>query len=374
MRVGVDARAALAATRRGEGKALLRLYGEISRLRPDWEIFFYGYPGGQPSGIGNVQERLFDVPGFRFNLWENLALPAYARFDRLDVLHCAGSSAPRFTAGIPVVMTVHDVIPLIYSDGGTPRQVHQFERQIRYGLARASTVIAVSEATKADIVRLFDVQAEKVRVVYWGCDSAGPAPDRQKATADSRLDRLGIPRHYVMALGGGAPRKNTDRLIAAFGRVAQGIADVDLVLVGADNSQIRDRFKSLAEEAGVGDRIIILGFVDDYDLAELYDNTLCLLYPSLYEGFGLPILEAMTRGAPVIASDRSSIPEVAGSAALLIDPENELALSEALINMLSDETLRNKLAALGRERATRFSWRRTAEATADILEKTAGLK
>ena len=371
MRVGVDARAALSSKRRGEGKALLRLYQEISRVRPEWEIIFYGYPGGVPTGIANVREHVFDAPGFRFNTWENFALPIHAHLDRIDVLHCAGSSAPRFIAGKSIVLTVHDVIPLVCNDGWTSRQVEQFERQIRYGLTAAKMVIAVSESTKMDIIRLFDTPADKIRVVYWGCDITERSHDPQELKSTDRLEKLGIPQRYVMAFGGGAPRKNAERVISAFGKVTDDIDEINLILVGAGAPDVRERYQSIARQAGIEKNVFVLGFVDDDDLATLYENALCLVYPSLYEGFGLPVLEAMAKNIPVVASNRSSIPEVTGNTAILTDPENEDMLADAIIHLLTDESLRNKLSALGYERAGRFSWRQTAEDTIAILEGSA---
>jgi glycosyltransferase involved in cell wall biosynthesis len=294
MIIGVDARAALSRHRRGEGKSLLRLYREISLIRPQWNILFYGYPGGAPSGIENVTDRTFDTPGFRFNVWENFALPLRARLDKVDVLHCAGTSAPRFRGGIPIVMTVHDLIPLVFDDGMTKAQVVQFEKQVRYGLASADAVIAVSEKTKADIVALFGYPAPKIKVVYWGCDGDDRADDADTTAAEARLRDMGLSERFIMAFGGGAPRKNTERLISAFSRTAQGVGGVDLVLIGAGGPEIKRRYQSMAQLLDISDRVIILDFIDDDILDALYRKALCLAYPSLYEGFGLPRYWQMT--------------------------------------------------------------------------------
>lgn len=370
MKIGVDARSALSGNPRGEGKSLLRLYKEISALHPDWKIIFYGLPGAPPSDINNVSVRTFDIPGFRFNLWENLALPIHAKLDKIDVLHCAGSSAPRYIPGIPIVLTVHDVIPLVFDDGLSKQQVSRFNKQILCGLSSAKVVIAVSENTKTDLIRLFDTPDGKIRVIYWGCDSNHTDTIAQGNLLQGPLDNLELPERYVMAFGGGAPRKNTERIISAFATAAKKLTDLHLLLVGVGDSTTKARFRSLAQKLGIGERVEILNFIDDDMLGTIYQHTQCLLYPSLYEGFGLPVLEAMAKGIPVIASNSSSIPEVTGECAILINPENENELADAISAILGNRQLKENLVTCGMERSKLFTWRRTAIETASALIKS----
>lgn len=365
MKVGVDARAALSSRPRGEGKALVRLYEEIARLRPSWDVVFYGQAQEGHTAPPGVRHHGFDLPGFRFNSWENIGLPLHARLHGADVLHCAGSSAPRFGAGVPIVMTVHDVIPLLCDDGWSVSQKLKFAARIRRGLRTARSVIAVSQSTKADLMRLFNVPAQTIDVIYWGCDGHGAA------TSTAERNPPGIDGPYLMTLGGGAPRKNTERVITAFAKAADRIGASKLVIVGAGSAAIRQRFSDMALALGVGPRVRVLEFVDEAELNALYAGTLGLVYASLYEGFGLPALEAMALGLPVIASHGSSIPEVTGDAALLVDPVDEDDIAEAMVKLVCNEPLRRDLAAAGRARAQRFSWRRTAEQTIEVIEGAA---
>lgn len=369
MRIGVDARSVLAKSRRGEGKSLLRLYQEISRIRPGWEVLFYGHPNGLPSGIQNVHDYTFELPGYRFNAWENIGLPLRARLDKVNVLHCAGSSAPRLSPGAPIILTVHDIIPLIFDDGLSKRQVAQFEKQIRYGLSVADMVITISQNTKNDLIRHFGYPSSKIRVVYWGCDTdikfAGtPASDPAKM-----LGEPGLNGRYIMAFGGGAPRKNTERIISAFSLSAGSINDLKLVIIGAGNSNVRDHFRSIAHSLNIEARVVILDFIEDAILSLIYKNAELLIYPSLYEGFGLPALEAMAKGVPVVGSKSSSIPEIVGDCAILVDPENEEEMAGAMTKVLADDRLRGNLISRGLERAKLFSWRKTATETVTILEQ-----
>lgn len=371
MRVGVDARSALSKNPRGEGKSLLRLYSEISVMRPEWDVVFYGYPGAPPADIENVRISEFDIPGFRFNLWENIALPIHALLDKVDILHCAGSSAPRYIHGTPIILTVHDLIPLVFAEGICDRKVSQFKNQIRYGLSKAEAIIAVSENTKSDIIKIFGTPAEKITVVYWGCDCCEHTTGAHKKMTQVRPVDLGLPERYIMAFGGASPRKNTERIISAFATTSHALTDMHLVLIGVNDPAIRSRFLSLAKKLNIGHRIVIMNFIDDDTLNTVYKHAQCLLYPSLYEGFGLPVLEAMARGVPVVASNSSSIPEVTGDAALLVNPECENDIVDALSSIFADEWMRENLAARGLERSRLFSWRKTAMETIRILENSA---
>lgn len=365
MKIAVDARSLLNGRPRGEGRSLLRLYQELAAVRPDWRFRFFGEGCGRVAlpGITQAHVENFQVPGYRFNLWENVALPCKAWCAGADLLHCSSSSAPRWTR-TPIVLTVHDVIPLLFNDGWTEAAVSRFRAQLDYGLRTARVVIAVSDHTKRDILSLFDVDEGRIHVVHWGID----IPPGTETDGSVRA-RLGIGDRYVMAFGGGARRKNTAGVIAGF--AAATLPDVQLVLAGLGNAALRERVVSLGNRYGVSQRLRLLDYLEDSEINALLDEAECLLYPSLYEGFGLPVLEAMSRGVPVIASNTTSIPEVAGDAAVLVDPLSSAAISAALVHVCGNPGERARLAQRGRERAARFSWRATGEAMAALFEQAA---
>lgn len=363
MKIGVDARSLLSSSPRGEGKSLLRLYREILALRPHWDIIFFGQGNAatQQPTLYNIRTKKFDLPGFRFNTWENFALPWHAWQERIDVLHCSSSSAPRYSP-VPVVMTVHDVIPLVANDGWNDAEIARFKTQLGYGLRSAHRVIAVSQHTKNDLVRIFGVAAERVKVVHWGID-----PPSRAAPTELELENLAIRRPFVMVFGGDALRKNTALTIAALAKAAKSLPRLQLVLIGIEGTKARQTYSEQAQQAGLRN-VVCLDYVAEQTLEAIYSQTECLVYASLYEGFGLPVLEAMSRGVAVVTSNVSSLPEVAGDAAILVNPRDSNALAQAILAVCSDAQLKQRLRDQGTARAQKFTWHATAAATIMEME------
>lgn len=366
LRVGVDARPLLDASPRGEGRAGLNLYRALGSVAPDWRVTFYGdRPGaGAVAGLPGVGVRRLALPGFRWNTWMRVGLPAAALRDRVDVLHCTSSEAPGW-APCPVVVTVHDLIPLLFDDGASPRAVSMFRRGIENAVGHAAAIVAVSESTKRDLVRVVGADPAKVHVIHWGVEPAPPRPSTE-AVAQAHA-ALGLTQTYLLAFGGGAPRKNVAGTLRGFARIARERADLDLVVVGMGRGAHREAAQALVASMGLTGRVHLLDYVSDAQLEAVFADARALLYLSHYEGFGLPVLEAMSRGVPVLASNRSSLPEVSGDAALLVDPDDEQGWADRALDLLADETKRAELVRLGRARAGDFSWPRCASQTAALL-------
>jgi glycosyltransferase involved in cell wall biosynthesis len=307
--------------------------------------------------LPNAKTHVFDPPGFRFNVWENVALPWHASRDRIAVLHASSSGAPRWSR-VPIVMTVHVVIPLIFDDGQESFAVARFRTQLRYGLKNARKVIAVSEHTKHDLVARFDLPLGRITVIPWGID----------LPPNVATPEVDIP--YLFAFGGSAKRKNTIETVQAFLRLAVKVARIKMVIVGLMDGEIRDRVIADVAAAGMRDRVEIRGYVDDAEVERLLCGAMALLYLSRYEGFGLPLLEAMAHGVPVIASNRTSLPEVAGSAAIMVDPDRADEVDRALLQIVEEDGPRSDLSRRGRERAAQFTWERAATGYVDIFEQT----
>lgn len=371
LRLGVDARTFLDAAPRGEGRAGLRLYRELATRAPDWQLHLYGdrCDVTPPAGLPAARVRGIELPGFRWNTWMRVGLPAAVLADRVDVLHCTSSEAPPW-APCPRVVTVHDLIPLLFDDGASARAVAQFRRGIEHAVRHAAAIIAVSESTRADLLRVAGADPARVHVVHWGADPPPPAPAPQ-TVAQTRAE-LGLARDFLLAFGGAAPRKNLAGTLRGFARVARERPALDLAVVGMGRGAHRDAAAAQIEALGLAGRVHLLRYVSDAQLEALFASARALLYLSLYEGFGLPVLEAMSRGLPVVASNRSSIPEVAGDAALLVDPADEPAWAAAVLELLSGETRLAAMAEQGRARAQAFSWSRCAEQTAALIAKAAG--
>jgi glycosyltransferase involved in cell wall biosynthesis len=367
MRIAVDARSLLNRQPRGEGRALRNLYAHIASLRPAWEIKLFGEVDcGRCIPASNVFQRTLAIPGFRFNLWENLAFPVAAKAGRCNLIHGAGSSLPRIPFA-PAVMTVHDVIPLVFDEGQSKFSTERFRRQLEYGLRSARKIIAVSARTKHDLLSLFHVDAGRIEVIHWGVAtsfSETGAKVRQSTGAE-----LHDGQPYLIAFAGDARRKNTENILNAFAQLPQH--GPKLVLVGLSSEATRQRFGTVAARLGCEQRVVMLDYVADCALDQLLKGALALLYVSLYEGFGLPLLEAMIRGVPVVAANASSIPEVVGDAALLVDPTRPEEIAAAAMELIESSDRRQELAARGIARASTFTWQATAQRTIDTFEAAA---
>ena len=299
-------------------------------------------------------------------LWEQLALPVLAQTEHLDLLHGAVNVGP-LLAPCPTVITVHD-LSFMRSPQAFPRFQRVYLRtQVQRSVRAARRVIAVSEATKRDVVEIFGVPSERVDVVYNGVDTGFSPAAAGEIGAFRR--RKGLPERYILHLGTLEPRKNLVRLVQAFHTTRQqGLGDVKLVLAGGKGWGYDDIFAEVSR-LGLEQDVLFPGYVPDDELAWWYRGAELFCYPSLLEGFGLPVVEAMACGVAVITSNISSLPEVAGEAALLVDPTSVAALAEALVTLLTDQASAGALREKGPPQAARFSWQRTAEQTAAVYRK-----
>lgn len=270
------------------------------------------------------------------------------------------------------VLTCHDVIPLMFPEEYLNLDHWDwrlyFRRLRREGRwAQCDRIIAISEATKRNVVDYLDVDPGRISVVPNGIDHDDFAPVDDEHRLRRFCRKYDIDRPYALYLGGYDYRKNISTLVRAAAFLPD---DASLVLAGGMGAGRKWRLEALARDIGVDDRISLLGYVDDSDLRALYSAADVFAYPSLAEGFGLQVLEAMTAGCPVVASDATSLPEVVGDAGLLVDPEDPYTFGQALRRVLTDDELQRELTDAGFERAREFSWRRCAEETLEVYERT----
>ena len=294
-------------------------------------------------------------------------VPAALRRLRIDVFHGMDH------VGIPLVgrtgkyvVTIYDVIPLILPETFTPRH----RTIVRFALARirreAERVIVPSHATKRDVVRHVGLPEDRVVVTPGGCESRF-RPVHSEGALRRVAARYGLPSRYVLAVGTLEPRKNLTALLEAFARLRRGRAldpRLRVVLAGARGWLDEPIFRTV-RALGLERAVHFPGFIDDDDLPAVYSGAALFVFPSLYEGFGLPPLEAMACGVPVVTSNVSSMPEVAGDAAVLVDPRDVDGLASAIARVLGDAALRASLRAAGIARARQFSWETTARRTLD---------
>lgn len=289
---------------------------------------------------------------------QSSAIPALARRKRLDVLHSPANGGPPVTPGIARVITLLDLIWLHQQDAwDSPRAVRTLAFLSRLSARTAHRVLTISESAKADIVANFDVPEAKVDVAPLG---VRPPGDDGLSAADVRARFELGDAPIMLCVAQKRPYKNQAVLVCVLTDL--GSEPGILVLPGAPTAY-EEELRSLAERLGVGERVRFLHWVSEDELQGLYRAARCFVLPSLIEGFGLPVLEAMARDLPVACSNRPSLPEVAGDAAILFDPEDQPAVSAAVRSLLTDEQLRADLIRRGRERVKLFSWERTAEAT-----------
>ncbi len=302
-------------------------------------------------------------------VWEQAALPILARRAGVDVLHGPVNVLP-LLATCPTVVTVHDLAFLRRPDLVPTGRRRYFAALAGASVRRAARVIAVSESTRADIVGYLGVRPEKVVVTHLAADD-GFRPVTGDALVAFQAEQ-GLVRPFVLSVGTIEPRKNLPALLRAFGSLAEELPH-DLVLLGAEGwmgGPIRAAWLELP--AATRERVRFVGFAPARALPAWYSAAAVLAFPSHYEGFGLPPLEAMSCGTPVVASNTSSLPEVVGDAALTVDPDDDAALAAALRRVLTEPALAADLRARGLARARRFSWAATAEATVAVYREVAG--
>ncbi len=367
MRIGLDARTIFAPQRRGMGKSLLRLYQTLGTVRPDWQIIAYHrQPDADASLLPGAQLQFIEMPGDRFDAWLNLRLPFAAHSDRVDLLHCPANQCPRWLS-VPTLVTIHDLIPLDRPDDFAPTQVRRFRRSIQQAVRRAAVVTCPSHYTRRRLVRDFAIAPQQVFITEWGCDEPTQAMDPLQV-----LYKYRVEPPFVLHFGSDEPRKNTQRLIEAWAMMRKGLQRrARLVILGL-SAAAQQEFMLTCQQLGVSDSVLLESFADETEAGTLLSCAEVLAYPSLSEGFGLPLLEAFASGTAVMSSNCTALPEVAGDAALLVDPTDCAAMSTALGHLLRDMDLRRQLAQRGRQRIEHYSWTRCAEMFALAVESVVG--
>jgi glycosyltransferase involved in cell wall biosynthesis len=295
-------------------------------------------------------------------------LPLAARRAGVDLLHSLGTTSP-IRAGVPGVVSILDLIYEHFPDTFPRPALLGLKALVGPGARHAERVIAISHAVKADVVERLRIPADRVDVVHLGFGRRSDAQPTPEAQLRNRLE-LGGAR-VVLCVSAALAHKNLERLIEAFASLRPASADLRLVLVGHAGRET-DRLLATAQQAGVADRVTLTGWLSDEDLEGLYALAACCAYPSLHEGFGLPLLEAMVRGVPLASSDATSLPEVAGDAAELFDPSDVAAIARAIARLLDDPEHAARLVQRGRARAQTFTWERCADGVLASYERALG--
>lgn len=308
-------------------------------------------------------------PRWLYRMWYRLRLPVPVQLftGPVDLFHSPDFVLPPVLGNIPTILTVHDLSFAFYPETFTPALVNYLERVVPWSVRRATHVLADSESTRRDLIRLYGTQEEKITVLYSGVHERFNTAQEDEARQAVRQKYEIGNAPFVFTVSTLQPRKNHQLLIRAFRDVAAQ-TDFNLIIAGG-RGWLYEKMQGEVVRQNLEGRVRFIGFVDDDDLPALYNAASLFVFPSLYEGFGLPLLEAMACGTPVITSNASSLPEVAGHAAVQVSPHDEAAWAQAMLRVGGDQSLRERLVSAGRQQAERFQWSRAARQLLDVYRR-----
>jgi glycosyltransferase involved in cell wall biosynthesis len=350
----------------GIGTYVRNLVHWLSRIDDDNRYVLLCRPG-DAAPLSELGQRFIPWPvtAGNYSVREQVAIPMALARARVDLFHAPHYVVSPLTPG-PFVVTIHDCIHLRFPEYLPGRLAYRYAKtMMRSSAHRSRRILTVSEASRQDIVDFLGVAASKIEVVANAIDERVTAPPTE-ADLNRIRDRYQLNSPFVLYTGNIKPHKNVDRLIEAFALLRRdGLADLKLLIIGDEVSKYPN-LRRLVHSHQLHRHVRFLGFVSDEMLAVLYRLATVFVFPSLYEGFGLPPLEAMAAGVPVITSNVSSLPEVVGDAAILIDPRDPAAIAAAITRVVGDAGLRADLVRRGHERVKAFSWERSVLRIRDV--------
>jgi len=356
----------------GIGRYAFNLVKELGRLAPEIQFVLFT---GKGTNTRFKLETMANCPNVEFThgpwplFWptEHLLWPGILRKYAVDLFHTPYFAIP-LTSQVPKFLTIHDLIFERFPGYMPDRWAMPYYRSLTSGgMQQAARVITISQATAEDIRKYYRVPDQKIRVIPEGVDPVFQPIQDPSIKARAR-EQYFLQEPFILSVGARRPHKNLSRLVKAFSMVAPMI-DHDLVFIGPADRRFPDEAYRAAIELQMIGRVRFLNWVPEEDLSTLYSLADLVVIPSLVEGFGLPALEAMACGTPVVASNRSALPEVVSKAGLLVDPEDENDLSRAIYDILKDQGLWLKMSVAGLKRAADFSWGKTAQAMLRVYQE-----
>lgn len=377
-RIGIDARF-YGPIGKGLGRYTQEIVDNAIRLDQENEyVIFLRAENFSDFKIENprVKKVLADVRWY--SLAEQFLMPFYFWREHLDLIHFPHFNVPIFCL-TKFVVTIHDLILISYPTkrattlGPILYKIKNwgYRLAIWVALKRARKIITVSEFTKKSIIEIFKVKAEKIIVTYEGVSEKLRKPEKQFGDDKEVLLGYNIHKPYLLYVGNAYPHKNLEGLFKVFINIRQEFSDLQLVLVGKED-YFYLRLKLLVKDLKLnnsGEAVLSAGYVPDSQLNSFYQNALAYVFPSFYEGFGLPPLEAMAHGLPVVSSDKASMPEILGDAALYFDPDDSEDMCQKIKQIIVDENLRNNLRQLGYEQIKKYSWEECVLKTLEIYKE-----
>jgi glycosyltransferase involved in cell wall biosynthesis len=370
MRIGIDA-TALPPQPVGAGNYIIQLIRTLAGIRSGHELFIFAQQSG-PKLINLPEDNLVEWvivdernPGSRL-VWEQLYLPYLVRKSGVELLHSLHYTRPvRLTC--KSVVTFHDMTLFLYPELHTWARRLFFPQMMRYSARKADELITVSDSTRDDLIRILQADPKKVTTTHLGVD---PGFQLIKDEDERRrvAEKYNLPERFILYVGLVEPRKNLPVLIDSYKRLLDSGFVYELVLVGRFGWMYEDAIEQV-NELGLETNVRFLGYVPQEDLPLVYNLASLFVYPTIYEGFGLPVLEAMACGVPVITSNVSSLPEIVNEAGLLTPVNDSEALFETMKKALGDGKLREELIKKGPQRAAEFTWSKTAQLTLQVYQK-----
>jgi len=366
----------------GSGQYLHGLIWELYKALPDWQIIMltppiygdYRLPAPPPT----VQKIRAPLPGWAINAqlvklaWEQRIFPRWTAGLHADVAFVPYWGSP-LRSPAPVAVTIHDMIPLLLQDYASGMLARAYTWLVSKSARSADAILTVSQSAAADIIRLLEVPADKVHVTYESL-GAPHAPVTEEADQAFIREHYKLPERYLFYLGGFDPRKNVPLMLRAYARARSLRPGLPPLVIAGKLPDPKDKWftdpRPIAAALGLEEHVRVLGFVPDAHKPALYTMTDLFLFPSRYEGFGMPPLEAMACGAPALAADNSSLPEITGGITPLVPTDDEEAYARAILATLDAPPAAAALIA----QANRFTWQKTAAHTAEVIRALAGIK
>jgi glycosyltransferase involved in cell wall biosynthesis len=373
MRIGIEAQRIFRPKKHGMDIVILEVLRRLRAMEGSDCYFVYAQPDADMDALKEGNQIKIKLSGpASYPVWEQRHLPAMATADKVDLLHCTSNTAP-VGLKIPLVVTIHDIIYLekLMLTGGTWYQkLGNIYRRWNVPLIakHASVVITVSEYERERIIERLKLPAERVRTVYNACGTHFTS-ERNTEELEAFRKKMNLPQRFVLFLGNTDPKKNLPNVMKALGILkSRGKLNFKLVMPDIGGDYLKRLLATQGNTALLED-IVLTGYIPNKELPNLYKLADIFLYPSLRESFGIPIIEAMACGTPLITSNTSAMPEIAGSGALLIDPFNPEAIAEMILQVEENSNLRQQSVTYGLKRAQFFSWQKTAEQVLEIYRE-----